>query len=100
MTHQQMSPELKQCIQDCLDCYRVCQLSATMYCLELGGKHVEPTHFRLMLDCAETCRGAAAMMLNGSAYAGEHCRMCAQLCRDCAATVPRAAGSSSTWTIA
>jgi hypothetical protein len=82
--HQQMSQELTQCIQDCLDCYRVCQQSATMHCLELGGKHVEPKHFRLMLDCAETCRSAAAMMLNASTYAHEHCRMCAQLCRDCA----------------
>lgn len=82
--HQQMPKEITQCIQDCLDCYRVCQQSATLHCLELGGKHVEPTHFRLMLDCAETCRGAAAMMLNASSYAGEHCRMCAQLCRDCA----------------
>ena len=82
--HQQMSQELAACIQDCLDCYRSCQQTATMHCLELGGRHVEPTHFRLMLDCAETCRGAAAMMLNASRYAGEHCRMCAQVCRDCA----------------
>ena len=50
MPHQQMlSTELNQCIQDCLECYPVCQMDASLHCLELGGKHVEPGHFRLML---------------------------------------------------
>lgn len=81
---QTMSPELDTCIRDCLECYRVCHQSATMHCLELGGRHVEPNHFRLMLDCAGSCRSAAEMMLNGSAHAAEHCGMCAQICRECA----------------
>lgn len=35
MPHQQqVSAELNACIQACLDCYRVCQQSATMHCLE------------------------------------------------------------------
>lgn len=80
----QMPQELDQCIRDCLDCYRACQQAATMHCLEMGGRHVEPGHFRLMLDCAETCRSVAAMLLNASLYAYEHCSICAQLCRDCA----------------
>lgn len=85
MPHQaKVSPELDRCIQDCLDCYRVCQMNASLHCLELGGRHVEPAHFRLMLDCVEACRSAAAMMLNGSRHAHEHCRMCAQICRECA----------------
>lgn len=79
-----MSPEIEQCILDCLECYRVCHQSATLHCLELGGKHVEPNHFRLMLDCAESCRGAASSMLNNSAYMNDHCGMCAMVCRDCA----------------
>ena len=87
--HQQMSEELIQCIQDCLDCYRVCQQTASLHCLELGGEHVEPAHFRLMLDCVETCRSAAALMLNGSSYAHEHCRLCARVCRDCAESCRR-----------
>ena len=79
-----LSPEMDRCIQDCLACYRACQVNASLHCLELGGPHVEPTHFRLMLDCVEACRSAAAMMLNGSPYAQDHCRMCARICRDCA----------------
>jgi hypothetical protein len=85
MPHQQkLSAEINACIQDCLACYRVCQANASLHCLELGGKHVAPAHFRLMLDCVESCRSAAAMMLNGSAYAAEHCGMCARICLACA----------------
>ena len=79
-----LPPEMDRCIQDCLACYRTCQVNASLHCLELGGPHVEPTHFRLMLDCVEACRSAAAMMLNGSPYAQDHCRICARICRDCA----------------
>ena len=85
MSHQNMlSAQMQRCITDCLDCYRECQLNASLHCLELGGDHVAPAHFRLMLDCIESCRSAAAMMLNGSEYAAEHCRMCAKICRACA----------------
>jgi hypothetical protein len=85
MPHQhKLSAEMNRCIQDCLDCYRVCQANASLHCLELGGQHVAPPHFRLMLDCVEACRSAAAMMLNGSDYAAEHCGMCAKICLACA----------------
>ena len=85
MPHQQkLSAEMDRCIQDCLECYRVCQANASLHCLELGGEHVAPRHFRLMLDCVEACRSAAAMMLNGSEHAAEHCRMCAKICLACA----------------
>jgi hypothetical protein len=84
MHHVPASAEMKECIQACLDCYRHCQNTALTYCLEMGGEHVGPTHFRLMMDCAEICRSAAALMINGSRYHAESCRICAQICRDCA----------------
>jgi hypothetical protein len=84
MHKQMLSAEMSRCIEDCLACYRECQMNASLHCLELGGPHVEPAHFRLMLDCVEACRSAAAMMLNGSPYAADHCRMCARICRNCA----------------
>ena len=84
MHHTHASAEMTACIQACLDCYRHCQHTALTHCLEMGGEHVEPDHFRLMMDCAEICRSAAAMMINDSPYHTETCRMCAEVCRDCA----------------
>jgi len=84
MPHKPISPALDECIRLCLDCYRSCQQTAAMHCLELGGKHVEPQHFRLMLSCAEVCRASAALMLNNSPEHHLQCGVCAELCRACA----------------
>lgn len=78
------STEMNAAIQTCLDCYRTCQGTALTNCLEMGGKYVEPDHFRLMIDCAEACRATAALMINDSPYHADSCRLCAQICRDCA----------------
>ena len=55
-----ISPEMRACIDECLRCYQLCLSEASQHCLEAGGKHVEPEHFRLMLACAESCRRMAA----------------------------------------
>lgn len=84
MTHHAHHNEaLDPCIQACLDCYRTCQQTAATHCLELGGRHTEPNHFRLMLDCAEACRSAAALMLTNSPYHSRSCALCAEICRAC-----------------
>ena len=85
MTHHG-NHELDSCIEACLACYRECQQTALNHCLEMGGKHVEPKHFRLMLDCAEMCRTSAAFMLNGSTFHASTCGVCAEICRACAAS--------------
>jgi len=47
--------------------YRELPASTAMnYCLEMGGKHTEPAHFRLMMACAEMCRTSAHFMLIGT----------------------------------
>ena len=85
MPHKQkLSPEMNKCIDVCLDCYGTCQQTAITHCLPLGGDYVEPEHFRLMMDCAEICRSAAALMLNGSPFHPQTCEICAQICRACA----------------
>ena len=78
--------DLDHCIQDCLACLHSCQQTALNHCLPLGGKHVEPNHFRLMLDCATACQTAATLMMNGSPYHGQYCALCAELCRACASS--------------
>ena len=72
------------CIEACLRCYQSCFGMAMTYCLETGGKHVEPKHFRLMTACAEICRTAAHFMLMKSEHAKHLCKECAEICVDCA----------------
>jgi len=84
MPHQtQANPELNACIQACLECFRSCQSLSLTHCLQEGGKHVEPEHFRLMMDCAELCRSTATLMMNGSPYHARACGLCAEVCRAC-----------------
>jgi hypothetical protein len=57
---------------------------ASTHCLEMGGPHVEPDHFRLMLDCAQICATAADFMLRNSPHHPHLCRECAEICAQCA----------------
>ena len=40
--------KMTECIDACLDCHRVCLGLAMTHCLETGGEHVKPQHFRDM----------------------------------------------------
>ena len=52
--------EMKSCIEACQRCAATCLQTAMHHCLEVGGKHTEPQHFRLMMACVEVCRTSAA----------------------------------------
>ena len=80
----QTSSEMSSCIEECLRCYQTCLGAAMSHCLEAGGKHVEPKHFRLMMACAEICRTAAHFMIIGSGHHGHVCAECAEICEECA----------------
>ena len=56
MTAESDSAELIRCIEACEACHRTCLQMAMNHCLEQGGEHVEPGHFRTMSVCAEVCR--------------------------------------------
>lgn len=64
---QHLSPAMQNCINECLSCHQMCLSEAMNHCLEAGGSHVEPEHFRLMLNCAEMCQTSANFMLSHSA---------------------------------
>jgi hypothetical protein len=81
---QPTSPEIQHCIDDCLHCYRTCLQTSMTHCLETGGRHTEPEHFRLMTNCAELCRTAADFMLSGSDLHAVVCSACAEVCNACA----------------
>lgn len=83
MSHHHSS-EMDACIQACLDCSRECLSCATGHCLESGGKHTEPRHLRLMLDCADICQTSAAFMTRHSDLHQRTCELCAEVCAACA----------------
>ncbi len=80
----QMNENLQQCIEECLRCHRECVTMASHHCLEVGGRHVEPRHLRLMLACAEICRTSAYFMELGVEQHKRTCAVCAELCEACA----------------
>ncbi|TNC04779.1 four-helix bundle copper-binding protein [Methylobacterium terricola] len=80
------NPDMQACIDVCLRCYQTCLSMASTHCLETGGKHVEPEHFRLMMACAESCRSSAHLMLIGTALHKHQCSACAEVCAACAAS--------------
>lgn len=78
------SADMRACIEECLRCDAACLGMAMNHCLTVGGKHVEPGHFKLMMACAEMCRTSAAMMMIGTRHHKQTCRECAEICDECA----------------
>lgn len=90
MHHQ--SVEMRECIDECLKCHIMCLSTAMNHCLEVGGEHVAPAHFRLIAACAEICQTAANFMLISSTHHQRICRECAAICDECAASCERLGG--------
>lgn len=83
MTHSQMSQEMQECIDNCLNCHST-GVEAINHCLQIGGPHAEPTHIRLLMDCAQVCQTSADFMLRMSDLHPETCGVCADVCERCA----------------
>jgi hypothetical protein len=69
---QNLSPEMRACIEECLRCHSTCLGMDMNHCLVQGGKRVEPQHFRLMMACAEICQTSANFMLIGTPPSQAH----------------------------
>ena len=80
---EKISSEIRQCIDDCTDCHRVC-VETISYCTEMGGKHANADHLRLLRDCAEICQTGANFMSRGSNLHNRVCAVCAEICELCA----------------
>jgi hypothetical protein len=85
----QMSKEMNACIDECLNCYKICLGTAMTHCLEQGGEHVKPRHFQLMMACSEICRTSAHFLLINSPHHKHTCRECAEICEECASDCER-----------
>ena len=82
--HAAMNQDMQRCIEICDQCHRTCLQMAMNHCLEAGGRHVEPEHFRLMLNCAELCQTSANFMASSSSLHQRICEVCAEVCEACA----------------
>ena len=91
MTHDHMSEEMRNCIENCLDCHRLC-VETTTHCLTMGGRHAEASHIRGLLDCAQICATSADFMLRQSSHHAYTCGVCAEICKRCADDCERLAG--------
>jgi hypothetical protein len=85
MTHHTTNDSsMQSCIDACNQCYQMCLRTAMNHCLESGGRHVDPQHFRLMMNCAEICQTSVNFMLSHSAFSSQICGVCAETCEACA----------------
>ena len=66
-----------------LACAKTC-LETTSHCLSMGGKHAEPAHMQLMMDCSKICVTSADFMARGSQHHSAVCQICADVCEACA----------------
>jgi len=79
----QLSSEMRECIQNCLNCHAICK-ETMAHCLMMGGEHASPDHQRILADCAQACITSADFMLRMSDYHPQYCGNCADICRACA----------------
>lgn len=82
MSHH-ISTAMQSCIDNCSECSNTC-LQMVNHCLGLGGRHAEQKHIQLLAVCAEICRTSAAFMSLGSEHYQDTCRICADICEECA----------------
>lgn len=77
---------MQSCIDACVSCHQAC-METVLYCYELGGPYVEPSHMRLLYDCAQMCSTLQdCATLNSpssiplSLVVAEVCKRCASSC--------------------
>jgi hypothetical protein len=85
LTAQHLSPEMRECIDNCSDCHDVC-LETVAHCIERGGAHADVEHLRTLLDCAQACDASRDFMLRGSELHASVCGVCGDACERCAAS--------------
>lgn len=90
--HHTENKNLQACITTCWECRNECQETLFNHCLEVGGKHVEASHVRLMADCIQACQTAADFMVRGSQFHASECAACADVCEACAESCERIGG--------
>ncbi len=81
---QAFSRQEEAAVDAMLACHKTCLGMALTHCLNEGGDHVRPQHFRLMMDCAVVCATAAQFIQHKSQFHRQMCALCAEVCETCA----------------
>ncbi len=81
--------DLQKCIKLCWECRTECQETLHNHCLQMGGKHTEAEHVKLMTDCIQACQTAADFMSRDSKFYASECAACADVCEACAESCER-----------
>lgn len=77
-----MTKEMQDCVDACMTCHSICE--ETMSSLMQMGGQGQMQVMRALMDCAETTRMCADMMMRRSPLMAEMCAMCARACDMCA----------------
>jgi hypothetical protein len=78
-----ISASMRECIEHCQRCHAIC-VETLSHCLELGGRHAEAEHIRMLMACADICGTSARFMLMSSKHHTHTCEVCAEVCEACA----------------
>ena len=77
--------DMENCIEDCMNCYRLCQRTVADCLCDLENKrHISEEHLAILFDCAKICSTSADFMLRHSPRHGDTCGLCATICETCA----------------
>lgn len=74
--------DMNECIQNCLNSYKVCEETLAKSFKE--NFHKDPAYLVLLKSCAEICHTTAKFMMMQSKFHMELCGICAKVCTECA----------------
>ena len=80
-------------IQSCWDARNLCQETLFNTCLDMGGRHVEQRHVKLMVDCIAICQVTADCMTRRSEMFDVFSSACAKVCEATAESCERIGGA-------
>ncbi len=89
----QLSQEMQECIQKCLDCHNIC-LKTFNDCVRQGGELREDRCIRLLISCADMCRTTASFAFRGFQLYERVCLICAEVCELCVGELDRMPGDA------
>ena len=87
----QVGPDARRCIDECLTCSAACT-EALAHCVASGGPYTQGSHVSDLMDCALLCRTAADLLLRASGLHRDACAVAADACDFCAESVARLPG--------
>ena len=94
MPHEHVSKGMRQCAEECSGCHDIC-LETISHCLHMGGKHADPHHIGVLMDCVQICETSKDFMLRGSELHAHTCAACAHICERCSEDCERIGGSDA-----